>query len=123
MRLHLLKIFETRTIRISLLLLSQNSTYEYINYDLLPHRGSFVKVTKITEKKNVQKDVVWRYMCILFDSDDFCFRGCLCVCVCERACVRVCACVRACVRARVYVCVCVCVCVFVCVYVCFFFFL
>ena len=32
--------------------------------------------------KNVQKGVVWRYICILFDSDDFCFRGSMYVCVC-----------------------------------------
>ena len=75
---------------------------------LLPHRGSFVAVKKISEKKNVQKDVVWRYMCILFDSDDFCFRGCVYVCVC----VCVCVWVGGWVRARARVCVCVCVCVY-----------
>ena len=36
---------------------------------------------KFQKRKNVQKDVVWRYMCILFDSDDFCFRGYMYVCV------------------------------------------
>ena len=47
-------------------------------------------------KKNIQKDVVWRYMCILFDSD-FCFRVCVCVCACVRACVHACVCVCVCV--------------------------
>ena len=53
-------------------------------------------------------------MCVLFDSDDFCFRA--------RACARVCVCVClwvggwVCVRARECVCVYVCVGVWVCVF-------
>ena len=39
---------------------------------LLPHRGSFVTVKKFP-KKNVVKDVLRRYMCILVDFDNFAF--------------------------------------------------
>ena len=43
---------------------------------------------RISEKRNIQEDV-WRYMCILFDSDDFCIRECVCVCACASVCVGV----------------------------------
>ena len=46
---------------------------------LLLHIGSFVTI-KNFRKKNVQKDVVRRYMCILVDFDEFFFRGRMCVC-------------------------------------------
>ena len=51
MRLHLLKIFETRTIR--MFPLSHNSAYEYINYDfsLIPIRRSIIHKYVFVEQK------------------------------------------------------------------------
>ena len=51
MRLHLLKIFETCTIR--MFPLSQNSAYEYINYDfsLIPIRRSIIHKYVFVEQK------------------------------------------------------------------------
>ena len=51
MRLHLLKIFETRIIR--MFPLSQNSAYEYINYDLslIPIRRSIIHQYVFFEQK------------------------------------------------------------------------
>ena len=47
---------------------------------LLPQSGSFVTVKKFSRQKNVQKEVLRRYMCILVDFENF-FCGCMYVCV------------------------------------------